>query len=123
LWFASGLRKYHNGYRKASILLLALHVSVAAIILTKLLFDLQNPPKLLVFGNAIHVGPVAVAIFAVTFAIIFLIPMIWLLTPGTRAAFNRQLEAGHCVNCGYDLRATPNRCPECGKIVVPSRPI
>jgi hypothetical protein len=43
---------------------------------------------------------------------LFAIPVAW---RGVRVVTaKRQRELGLCPTCGYDLRATPDRCPECG---------
>jgi hypothetical protein len=41
-------------------------------------------------------------------------PLIWLVTIRRRRR-RRRRERQQCIHCGYDLRATPERCPECGR--------
>jgi hypothetical protein len=40
-----------------------------------------------------------------------ILPMVWLISRYRHANRHRR---GLCSRCGYDLRATPEQCPECG---------
>jgi hypothetical protein len=75
------------------------------------------------FGAAGHVGRPSHEMFAAAYVVSFPIwlativlaipPVLW-IPRGERVT--RARAAGRCPSCGYDLRATPHRCPECGTV-------
>jgi hypothetical protein len=68
----------------------------------------------MVLGGTISRGEVGVPLWLVAAALL-VVPSARLvrgrLAHGTAA---RRRAAGLCVTCGYDLRGSPGRCPECG---------
>ena len=56
---------------------------------------------------------VSLVALCLTVAVVFCVRMYHRI-PERRA--NRRRDAGLCAACGYDLRGTPERCPECGQV-------
>jgi hypothetical protein len=42
------------------------------------------------------------------------LPALWIRGVRRDRTLRRRASANRCLACGYDLRATPERCPECG---------
>ncbi len=70
------------------------------------------------FGSAVNQAPLS-PVRAIWFPHWFL-ALLFAILPGLRLRSilrtRRRHRAGLCPHCGYDLRATPDRCPECGHV-------
>ena len=106
-WFSAMALASLAGHAVAWVLLYHLHFRCAA----------PHAGKYLFLGLTLsHIG------FDVISYVLFgalagstLLPVAWLVrVPRGLWLARHRRRAGLCVECGYDLRATPGRCPECG---------
>jgi hypothetical protein len=51
--------------------------------------------------------------------VLWLMPIPFAVVIQRRVVVSGRLKRGRCAICGYDLRATPDRCPECGTVPKP----
>ena len=68
------------------------------------------------YGAGAVRGRAEVVPYRYTFAMALVVPVVWVITVVVREVRRRKrIAANRCGNCGYDLRASSGRCPECGE--------
>lgn len=81
-------------------------------LLRRLGFDAYGFDRPVLFGSA----PARAVYFPFWFLMLpgVVLPMLWLRAVGRRQRRRRLATPDLCLSCGYDVRASPERCPECG---------
>jgi hypothetical protein len=78
------------------------------------------PKYLWIFQIPGHGGAMFAAIVALSpIIVVILIAMIPIIITNVFRIleYNRRCREGLCTSCGYDLRASSEKCPECGKAI------
>ena len=75
-------------------------------------FRYGSEPKYLSSPSAS--GRVGVIPFWFLFMLCAILPLRWMLLIRGRWRREKRRKLGLCEHCGYDLRGSPDRCPECG---------